>query len=60
VVYLIFAYFLVCSTTLWIGNIAAKVMQHELQGLVEEYGKVESINVRILRHSQGCGNGCRF
>nr|CAB3266013.1 splicing factor, arginine/serine-rich 15 [Phallusia mammillata] len=45
----------VCTTTLWIGNISSKVMQHELQALVEEHGKVESINMIPPR---GCAYIC--
>ncbi|XP_076824221.1 uncharacterized protein LOC143470165 isoform X3 [Clavelina lepadiformis] len=45
----------VCTTTLWIGNISAKVMQHDLQQLVEEYGEFESLNMIPPR---GCAYVC--
>jgi len=43
----------VCSRTLWIGNISGKVSEAELMGNVEEFGKVQSINMIPPR-------GCAF
>lgn len=36
---------LVCSTTLWVGQVDKKATQQDLTNLFEEYGQIESINV---------------
>lgn len=37
----------VCSTTLWIGQLDKKTQKQDIMSLMEEFGQVESINVRI-------------
>ncbi|MEQ2216424.1 hypothetical protein XENOCAPTIV_015961, partial [Xenoophorus captivus] len=37
--------FLVCSTTLWVGQVDKKATQQDLTNLFEEFGQIESINV---------------
>lgn len=37
--------YLVCSTTLWVGQVDKKATQQDLTNLFEEYGQIESINV---------------
>lgn len=36
---------LVCSTTLWVGQVDKKATQQDLTNLFEEFGQIESINV---------------
>lgn len=36
----------VCSTTLWVGQVDKKATQQDLTNLFEEFGQIESINVR--------------
>lgn len=36
---------LVCSTTLWIGQLDKKTQQSDVVSLLEEFGQIESINV---------------
>ncbi len=38
---------LVCSTTLWIGQLDKKTQQQDIMSLMEEFGQIESINVSI-------------
>lgn len=38
-------FFLVCSTTLWVGQVDKKATQQDLTNLFEEFGQIESINV---------------
>lgn len=42
--YVCFPY-LVCSTTLWVGQVDKKATQQDLTNLFEEFGQIESINV---------------
>lgn len=37
--------YLVCSTTLWVGQVDKKATQQDLTNLFEEFGQIESINV---------------
>ena len=36
----------VCSTTLWVGQVDKKANQQDLTNVFEEFGQIESINVR--------------
>lgn len=36
---------IVCSTTLWVGQVDKKATQQDLTNLFEEFGQIESINV---------------
>lgn len=38
---------LVCSTTLWIGQLDKKTQQSDVVSLLEEFGQIESINVSL-------------
>lgn len=38
----------VCSTTLWLGQLDKKTQRQDIMSLMEEFGQVESINVRML------------
>lgn len=40
--------YLVCSTTLWVGQVDKKATQQDLTNLFEEFGQIESINVSRL------------
>ncbi|XP_061483836.1 SR-related and CTD-associated factor 4 [Rhineura floridana] len=35
----------VCSTTLWVGQLDKRTQQHDVGGLLEEFGPIESINM---------------
>lgn len=37
--------FLVCSTTLWVGQLDKRTTQQDVASLLEEFGPIESINV---------------
>lgn len=37
----------VCSTTLWVGQLDKRTQQQDVACLLEEFGQIESINVRI-------------
>lgn len=43
-----FFIYTVCSTTLWVGQVDKKATQQDLTNLFEEFGQIESINVRSL------------
>ncbi|RMC12915.1 hypothetical protein DUI87_10442 [Hirundo rustica rustica] len=38
----------VCSTTLWVGQVDKKATQQDLTNLFEEFGQIESINLKIV------------
>lgn len=38
---------LVCSTTLWVGQLDKKTQQSDVMSLLEEFGQIESINVSL-------------
>lgn len=42
-----FACRIVCSTTLWIGQLDKKTQQSDVVSLLEEFGQIESINVSL-------------
>lgn len=44
-----FCYFhlVVCSTTLWVGQLDKKTTQQDISSLLEEFGQIESINVSL-------------
>lgn len=42
-----FLSFLVCSTTLWVGQLDKKTQQSDVMSLLEEFGQIESINVSL-------------
>lgn len=44
----LFFIYTVCSTTLWVGQVDKKATQQDLTNLFEEFGQIESINVRSL------------
>ena len=44
-------YLVVCSTTLWVGQLDKKTSQQDISSLLEEFGQIESINVSLT---------CRF
>lgn len=44
----VFCPHLVCSTTLWVGQVDKKATQQDLTNLFEEFGQIESINVSRL------------
>lgn len=37
----------VCSTTLWVGQLDKRTTQQDVGSLLEEFGPIESINVSI-------------
>uniref|UniRef100_A0A3P8TQL6 SR-related CTD associated factor 8 n=1 Tax=Amphiprion percula TaxID=161767 RepID=A0A3P8TQL6_AMPPE len=47
--------YLVCSTTLWVGQVDKKATQQDLTNLFEEFGQIESINMIPPR---GCAYIC--
>ncbi|KAF4796334.1 Protein SCAF8 [Turdus rufiventris] len=46
---------LICSTTLWVGQVDKKATQQDLTNLFEEFGQIESINMIPPR---GCAYVC--
>lgn len=38
----------VCSTTLWVGQLDKRTQQQDVACLLEEFGQIESINVRLF------------
>lgn len=45
---------LVCSTTLWVGQLDKKTQQSDVMSLLEEFGQIESINVSLDNSDQTC------
>lgn len=39
----------VCSTTLWVGQLDKRTTQQDVGSLLEEFGPIESINVSMNR-----------
>lgn len=42
-----FLFLVVCSTTLWVGQLDKKTQQSDVMSLLEEFGQIESINVSL-------------
>lgn len=45
---------IVCSTTLWVGQLDKKTQQSDVMSLLEEFGQIESINVSLDNSCQRC------
>lgn len=50
---------LVCSTTLWVGQLDKKTQQSDVMSVLEEFGQISSINVSLSfyvnKHISLCG-----
>lgn len=49
---------LVCSTTLWVGQLDKKTQQSDVMSLLEEFGQIASINVSWDVHIKDTCNLC--